>query len=107
MNLQMAEGKFYDNIYSAVWGPDASYWGIIGGIFGLLIFLIAVILAQPYSILTDPVSALGWSPNGSEPVFRIGMIILGILLAPYVFSLHVSFGQKVEKIRKRLEIYVI
>jgi PAS domain S-box-containing protein len=29
MNLQMVEGKFYDNIYSAVWGPDSSYYGII------------------------------------------------------------------------------
>ena len=29
MNLQMVEGKFYDNIYSAVWGPDNSYRGII------------------------------------------------------------------------------
>ena len=29
MNLQMVEGKFYDNIYSAVWGPDNRYHGII------------------------------------------------------------------------------
>jgi len=29
MNLQMVEGKFYDNIYSAVWGPGNSYLGII------------------------------------------------------------------------------
>ena len=29
MNIQMVEGKFYDNTYSAVWGPQNKYWGII------------------------------------------------------------------------------
>jgi PAS domain S-box-containing protein len=29
MNLQMVEGKFYDNIYSAVWGPGQKYLGIM------------------------------------------------------------------------------
>jgi len=29
MNIQMVEGKFYDNIYSAVWGPRNEYLGVI------------------------------------------------------------------------------
>src|SRR3972149_2482916 len=29
MNLQMVKGKFYDNTYTAVWGPKNKYWGII------------------------------------------------------------------------------
>jgi len=29
MNIQIAEGKFFDNTYSAVWGPKNTYWGII------------------------------------------------------------------------------
>ena len=29
MNIQMVEGKFYDNIYSVVWGPKNEYWGVI------------------------------------------------------------------------------
>ena len=29
MNIQMVEGKFYDNTYSAVWGPSDEYWGVI------------------------------------------------------------------------------
>ena len=29
MNIQMVEGKFYDNTYSAVWGPKSKYWGVI------------------------------------------------------------------------------
>jgi signal transduction histidine kinase len=29
MNIQMVEGKFYDNIYSAVWGPKNEYLGVI------------------------------------------------------------------------------
>jgi len=29
MNIQMVEGKYYDNTYSSVWGPDNIYMGII------------------------------------------------------------------------------
>lgn len=29
MNIQMVEGKFYDNTYSAVWGPENQYLGVI------------------------------------------------------------------------------
>jgi len=29
MNIQMVEGKFYDNTYSAVWGPRNQYLGVI------------------------------------------------------------------------------
>jgi PAS domain S-box-containing protein len=29
MNIQMVEGKFYDNTYSAIWGPDNKYLGVI------------------------------------------------------------------------------
>jgi two-component system phosphate regulon sensor histidine kinase PhoR len=29
MNIQMVEGKFYDNTYSAVWGPQNKYLGVI------------------------------------------------------------------------------
>jgi PAS domain S-box-containing protein len=29
MNIQMVEGKFYDNTYSAVWGPKNEYLGVI------------------------------------------------------------------------------
>jgi PAS domain S-box-containing protein len=29
MNIQMVEGKFYDNTYSAVWGPGNEYLGVI------------------------------------------------------------------------------
>ncbi|OLS13690.1 MAG: hypothetical protein RBG13Loki_2690 [Promethearchaeota archaeon CR_4] len=71
--------KFFQRI-------PGSYWGIAGGIFGLLVFLIASLLyslTEPYSIIDNAVSQLGWGPNGSEPVFRIGMIVLGCVLIPY------------------------
>jgi PAS domain S-box-containing protein len=29
MNIQMREGKFFDNTYSAVWGPGNKYFGVI------------------------------------------------------------------------------
>lgn len=29
MNLQLVKGKFYDNTYSAVWGPENEYLGVI------------------------------------------------------------------------------
>jgi PAS domain S-box-containing protein len=29
MNLELVEGKFYDNTYSAVWGPNNKYLGVI------------------------------------------------------------------------------
>jgi len=29
MNIQMVEGKFYDNTYSAVWGPENRYLGVV------------------------------------------------------------------------------
>lgn len=29
MNIQMVEGEFYDNIYSAVWGPKNEYLGVM------------------------------------------------------------------------------
>ena len=29
MNIQMVSGKFYDNTYSCVWGPQNEYWGLI------------------------------------------------------------------------------
>jgi len=29
MNIQMVEGRFYDNTYSAVWGPGDEYLGVI------------------------------------------------------------------------------
>jgi two-component system phosphate regulon sensor histidine kinase PhoR len=29
MNIQMVEGKFYDNTYSAVWGPKNRYLGVV------------------------------------------------------------------------------
>ena len=53
-------------------------------------FLLAVILHSltvPVNIFTQPVSSLGWGPNGSEPVFKIGLIVLGVLLAPYILYL--------------------
>jgi len=80
-------GKILDKFYHIIPG---SFWAFIGGIFGLLVFLIAVILHSltvPVDIFTQPVSSLGWGPNGSEPVFKIGLIVLGILLAPYIIYL--------------------
>jgi signal transduction histidine kinase len=29
MNIRMVKGKFYDNTYTAVWGPKNKYWGTI------------------------------------------------------------------------------
>jgi PAS domain S-box-containing protein len=29
MNIQMVKGKFYDNTYTAVWGPKNKYWGTL------------------------------------------------------------------------------
>ncbi len=75
--------KFYTKI-------PGSYWAIIGGMFGFATFLIAANLygmTTPYSFFTNPVSMLGWGPNGAEPVFRIGIIVLGCLLAPYIVFL--------------------
>ena len=67
-----------------------SYWAIISGIFGFLFIIVASILhsiTEPVSFFTHWVSHLGWGPNGSEPVFRIGIIVLGCLMIPYVISL--------------------
>jgi len=75
--------KFYKKI-------PGSYWGIIGGIFGLTVFLIASILhslTEPISFFTHWVSHLGWGPNGSEHIFRIGIIMLGCFVTPYMIFL--------------------
>ncbi len=67
-----------------------SYWAIISGIFGFLFILIASILhsiTEPVSFFVHWVSHLGWGPNGSEPVFRTGIIVLGCLLVPYIIFL--------------------
>ncbi len=67
-----------------------SYWAIISGIFGFLFILVASILhsiTEPVSFFVHWVSHLGWGPNGSEPVFRGGIIVLGCLLVPYVIFL--------------------
>jgi len=67
-----------------------SYWAIISGIFGLSFIIVAALLhsiTEPISFFTHWVSSLGWGPNGSEPVFRIGIIVLGCLLIPYIISL--------------------
>jgi two-component system phosphate regulon sensor histidine kinase PhoR len=29
MNIQMVRGRFYDNTYTAVWGPKKKYWGTL------------------------------------------------------------------------------
>ena len=80
-------GNLLDKFYKTIPG---NYWAFIGGIFGFLVFLIASLLhsiTEPVNIFTQPVSSLGWGPNGSEWVFRIGLIVLGILFAPYVLHL--------------------
>jgi len=99
--------KFYRRI-------PGSYWGIIGGIFGLAIFLIATNLygmSAPYSIFSNPVSMLGWGPNGAEPVFRVGMIVLGCLLAPYIIFLMrflwAKTGEDKAKIRNAINILAL
>jgi hypothetical protein len=92
--------KFYEKI-------PGSYWAIIGGVFGLLVFLIASILhslTEPITFFTHFVSHLGWGPNGSEPVFRIGIVILSCLVAPYIIYLdrllRVEKGEKHYKMSK-------
>ena len=80
-------GNLLDKFYKTIPG---NYWAFIGGIFGFLVFLIASLLhsiTEPVNLFTQPVSSLGWGPNGSEWVFRIGLIVLGILFAPYVLHL--------------------
>jgi hypothetical protein len=82
-SIKNALDKFYNRI-------PGSYWAIIGGFFGLLVIIIASILhsiTEPISFFTHWVSNLGWGPNGSAPVFRIGIIILGCVLAPYIIFL--------------------
>ncbi len=103
--------KFLDAFYRKIPG---SYWGILGGFFGLAVFLIAVglhSLTEPYSMLEDPVSALGWGPNGSEPVFRIGLLVLGALLAPYILFLTrflwAKSGESQVKVRNLLNLFGI
>jgi hypothetical membrane protein len=100
--------KLLDKFYQKIPG---SYWGIVGGILGLLIFLVASVLfslTASYSIVSNAVSELGWGPNGSEPVFRIGMIILGCLLAPYVLFLTrflwAKQGEPKAKLRNALNV---
>ena len=97
-----------DKFYKPIPG---NYWAFIGGIFGFLIFIISMLLYSltvPVNIFTQPVSSLGWGPNGSEPVFRIGLIILGILLAPYIIHLTrllwADSGEDLSKLRNSLNI---
>ena len=80
-------GNALDKFYEILPG---NYWAFIGAIFGFLVFLVSTLLhslTAPVNIFTQPVSSLGWGPNGSELVFKIGLIILGILLAPYILYL--------------------
>ncbi len=87
--------KILDKVYEKVPG---SYWALMGGVVGLAVILIASILyslTEPISFFTHFVSHLGWGPNGSEPIFRIGIAALGILMAPYI--LYLNRLLKVEK----------
>jgi len=100
--------KFLDKFYQRFPG---SYWGLLGGTFGLIMILIASLLyslTEPISFFTHFVSHLGWGPNGSEPVFRIGIIILGCLMAPYIIFLNrllrVEKGEKNYTLRKLISI---
>lgn len=100
--------KYLDNLYEKV---PASYWAIIGGIFGLVVISIASLLhslTEPISFFTHFVSHLGWGPNGSEPIFRIGIAALGILMAPYILYLNrllkVEKGEDHYLIRKIIHI---
>ncbi len=79
--------KTLDKFYGIIPGD---YWAFIGSIFGFSVFFLSALLhslTEPYNIFNYAVSSLGWGPNGSEPVFRIGLIVLGCLLAPYILYL--------------------
>jgi len=100
--------KILDKVYEKVRG---SYWALLGGVVGLLVILIASILhslTEPISFFTHFVSHLGWGPNGSEPVFRMGIIILGCLMAPYILYLNrhlrVEKGEEHYTLRKLISI---
>lgn len=104
-SLKGALDKFYAKI-------PGSYWGIISGIFGLLVFLVATVLhsiTEPLSFFTHWVSHLGWGPNGSEPVFKIGLIILILLFIPYIIFLTrllwANRGEDIAKIRNVLTTF--
>ncbi len=80
-------GNKLDKFYKKIPG---SYWAILGGIFGLLIIFISIFLhslTEPISFFTHWVSHLGWGPNGSELVFRIGIIVTACLFIPYIICL--------------------
>ena len=101
-------GNLLDKFYDIIPG---NYWAFIGGIFGILVFIISMILhsiTEPVNIFTQPVSSLGWGPNGSELVFRIGLIVLGILLSPYVLYLTrllwAKSGEERSKLRNLLNV---
>jgi len=83
-SINEALDKFYEKI-------PGSFWAVFGGIFGLAVIIIASILhslTEPISFFTHFVSHLGWGPNGSETLFRIGIAVLGCLLAPYIIYLN-------------------
>jgi len=88
-----------------------SYWAIISGIFGLSFIFVAALLhslTEPISFFTHWVSHLGWGPNGSELVFRIGIIVLGCLLVPYIISLtRYLWKERDEDKTKSMKIFLI
>jgi hypothetical protein len=66
------------------------YLGITGGAVGLLALATSIglySLSTPYSVVRQPLSDLGWGPNGSGVVYRGGFLFAACLLAPFIWLL--------------------
>lgn len=61
-------------------------------------------MRQPFSIMTQPLSDLGWGPNGSGLAFRIGMGTAATLLIPYMYFVTKSLELLVSKMTKDPDI---
>jgi hypothetical protein len=70
-----------------------SSFALFGAAFGYGVFATATTLqsqVEPVSMFGNFVSSLGWGPNGSDEVFKYGLILVGAILLPYLLFL-VSF----------------
>ena len=64
--------------------------GLAAAALGALVLATAVTLhslTEPYDPTTHFVSGLGWGPNGSKHVFQLGLMAVGVLMAPHILFL--------------------
>ncbi|HEY0090480.1 MAG TPA: DUF998 domain-containing protein [Candidatus Lokiarchaeia archaeon] len=88
----------------------SKYFGILGILFCQIAIMIAylkyITIDPTFSLFTNFGSDLGIGPNGSDIIFRIGMVFTGIIYIPYILTI-ILFLKKKSKDQKFINLISI